>query len=107
MIIVPGHRVLVRPDRLEESDPHYQRAHKAGLLLPKEHEDLRRAEAAVDRGTIIAIGPTAWKDFGGEAWCKVGDKIAFAKYSGKTVTDNGENYLVLNDEDVVCIIKED
>lgn len=107
MIIVPGHRVLVKPDKLEEADPFYQRAAKAGLALPREHEDLRRAEAAVDRGVVVAIGPTAWRDFGGEPWCQVGDRIAYAKFSGKTVTEGETNYLVINDEDVVCILKEE
>jgi co-chaperonin GroES (HSP10) len=34
--------------------------------------------------------------------------VAFAKYSGKTVKDpdDHQDYMVLNDEDIVCVIKE-
>lgn len=94
-----GHRVLVKQDEISEVDKQYASARKAGLIVQTE----AREQAGVDSGVVIAIGPNAFKDFGGEAWCSVGDRIAFAKYSGKVVEDGDDKFIVLNDEDVVYV----
>jgi co-chaperonin GroES (HSP10) len=63
------------------------------------------------------VGPDAWKAFhynsnpNGEEfvpWARVGDFIAFAKYSGKMLEDpeDGQKYIVINDEDVVAVLRE-
>lgn len=106
MNIIPcGHRVLVKQLNLEVVDDVVKRAKQAGFIL--ESDEQTRRQESMDMGEVIAIGPTAFKDFGGEAWCQVGDIIAFAKYSGKLVQDQvtKEKYQVCNDEDIVCILK--
>lgn len=112
MIIPVGHRVVVKQEKLEETDPTYKRAHKAGIVIA-DTEDKKREQAGFDKGVVIAIGPGAFVEFNrsqglDSPWCQVGDKVAFAKYSGKTVVDpdNHETYMVLNDEDIVCVIRE-
>jgi co-chaperonin GroES (HSP10) len=112
-VIIPcGHRVVVKQQKLEDSDITYKRATKAGIVIA-ETEDKKREQAGLDKGKVIAIGPGAFVEFnreqmGDSPWCKVGDIIAFAKYSGKNVVDpdDHEVYMVINDEDVVCVIKE-
>jgi co-chaperonin GroES (HSP10) len=108
MNIVPcGHRLVIKPFALEEHDEVYARAKRAGLeLLPI---DERKQQVNIDQGTVVAIGPSAFKDFGGDAWCSVGDVIGFAKFGGKYIKDPGtkEDFLVLNDEDVICVLKKD
>ena len=102
MTVIPcGHRILVKPERLHEVDPTFKSAKNAGLFIPAMAQ--RQEQAAVDKGHVVAVGPSAFKDFGGEAWCKVGDKVAFAKYGGKFIDDDN---LILNDEDVVCVLKD-
>lgn len=107
MIIPCGYRVLVKPRKLEEVDKAVSSAQKAGIIIPKDHSDVQRLERAVDQAEVVALGPTAFKDYGGN-WCEVGDIVAYAKYAGKLVYDPdlGEDVLVLNDEDIVCIVKE-
>jgi len=112
MIIPCGHRVVVKQEKLEEVDPTYRKAHKAGIIFA-DTEDKKREQAGLDKGTVISIGPGAFVEFNENQntlgdWCAVGDKIAFAKYSGKTVVDPDDNeiYMVINDEDVVCVIRE-
>jgi co-chaperonin GroES (HSP10) len=101
MTITPcGHRILVRPIKLEESDEVLRAAAKAGIFLVE--SERKKEQAAMDTGFVEAVGPTAFRDFGGDAWCKVGDKIAFAKYGGKYIGD----MLILNDEDVVAVLKD-
>lgn len=107
MIIPAGHRVMVRLKELEEVDEVFASAKKAGLEILELTS--RKEETAIDQGTVVAVGATAFKDFGGENWCSVGDVIAYARHSGKRVKDPATdiNYLIINDEDVVAIIKED
>jgi co-chaperonin GroES (HSP10) len=106
MIYPCGHRVLVKQTDYDEHDEVFKSAKAAGLVIEKNKEV--RYQASVDEGVIIAIGSTAWKDFGGE-WAKVGDTIVFAKNAGKFVKDPDDedtHYVVLNDEDVVAVIKQ-
>lgn len=103
----PGFRVLVKPDKLEDFDPVIARAKAAGLELAE--TEAKNERTAIDTGTILQIGPVAFSDRGGvENWCKVGDRISYARHGGKVVKDptNHEiTYLVLNDEDV-CLVWE-
>jgi len=109
MIIPSGHRVLVRQKDYDEHDLAIKRAKEAipGFELAKD-QNVRYHES-VDEGVVVAIGPPAWKDFGGVPWADVGDNIVFAKHSGKKVEDPAEplaHYVIINDEDVVAVIKE-
>lgn len=104
MIEVVGHRVLIKPKRFDEeiADGALQ-----GFKLDV-GEDWKRERAATVIGTILSVGPNAWKGFDtGEPWAKVGDKVYYAKYSGKTVEEDGELFIICNDEDVQAIIHED
>ena len=102
MIIPLGHRLLVKPVKLEQVDPIIARAMAAGLELPSAERE--REQAAVDQGEVIALGATAFKDFGESPWCNVGDKIAYTRYGGKLIKDpsDGVQYIILNDEDCIC-----
>jgi co-chaperonin GroES (HSP10) len=73
-----------------------------------EHED--RIKASVRNGKVIAIGPDAYNDYGyqDKKPFAIGDWVQFAKYSGSPVVDPDEpdrRLAVLNDEDVLAIIK--
>lgn len=105
MIIPILHRILVKQNKLEETHADYIRASKAGLIIP-DHPDKQRAQAGVDIGTVVAIGPTAFKDYGVDCPIAVGQTIAFARFGGKVVKDPKDNqeYVLLNDEDVCTIV---
>lgn len=107
MLIPVTHRVIIKQEKLEEIDPTYIKMKALGFERAS-HEDTTRAQAGVDKGKIVSFGPTAFRDFETDVPFKVGDLVAFAKYSGKTVTDpdDGLEYVCLNDEDIVCLIKE-
>ena len=100
------HRIIVKQQKLEEVDQTLKRARAAGIVI-EEHADTARAQAGVDKGTVVAIGPTAYRDFNTNTPIKVGDVVVFAKFSGKVIQDpeDGEEYVALNDEDIVAIIK--
>jgi co-chaperonin GroES (HSP10) len=101
--VTPGHRVLVKPIKLEEADKAVASAKAAGLLILDKTQ--RQESTIIDVGTVVQIGPTAFRDFGGDPWCKVGDTISYTRHGGKFVKDpdSDEEWLVLNDEDVVMV----
>ena len=98
MIVPCGHRVLVKIDEVEEKTA-------GGIVIPKTTAE-RQEEAGIF-GTIVAIGETAWKDFGGRSWASIGDRVMIAKYGGFIAQEPGtaEKFRVLNDEDIVAVIK--
>ncbi len=104
MIIPLGHRLLVKPDKIEEVDRVYAAAKAAGLEIPELSK--RQEQNAIDKGEVISIGSTAFNDFGGTPWCAVGDKVVYARYGGKLLTDpeTGNDFILLNDEDILAKI---
>ena len=90
-----GHRVLVKADIVEEKST-------GGIYIPQQTRD--QEQGGVDKGVVVAIGETAWQDLGGKPWCKVGDKVVWARYAGKPYVDNDVIYHILNDEDLLLKI---
>lgn len=99
---VLGHRVLLKPAYAEDeviSDGALE-----GFVMDV-GEEFKRQKASTDTGTIVSIGPMAWKAFDGQdpewkQWCEVGDEVIFAKYGGKFITIDEKDYIVVNDEDI-------
>lgn len=104
MKVVPcGYRLVVKQDSLTEVDDIYKRASKSNIIIA--HQEVSREQMAVDTGIVLSIGPDVWADFK-QPWCEVGDRIVFAKYAGKVVGDGEDKVIVLNDEDVVAVLKD-
>lgn len=106
MAIIPtGHHVLVEPEDLEKVDPAFAAAQRAGIQIPKEFTTKERV--AVSRGKVLSMGPTAYQDFKSEPWCKVGDIVVYVRHGGMYVQDpdTKKDYLILNDEDIIAVLK--
>lgn len=106
MIIPLLHRILVKVDKIEDKDEAFKRAHAAGIYIQRDERE--REQAAIDTGIVVAIGDTAFKDFGTASPIKVGDYVCYAKYGGKAMEDpyTKEKFVALNDEDVIAKFKE-
>ncbi len=100
------HRILIKQDKLEESNKDYLKMKQMGLVLP-DLDDKKRAQASVDTGTVVSIGATAFRDFGAESPVQEGDHIAYAKFAGKFIIDPStqEEFVALNDEDIIAVFK--
>ena len=102
------HRIIVKADKIDETDPEYKRLKALGLELA-DHSDRKREQVGVDKGIVVSVGPRAFKDFGEDTPpIATGDYVAYAKFAGKKITDpyTLEEVIALNDEDVICVFKE-
>lgn len=91
-----GHRVLIKPDVEKETD--------WGFKLTTSD---RKAAIDSDKGTVVAMGPQAYMEFGdGSKWVEVGDYVYYSKYGAKVIKDDetGDLYIICNDEDVLLSI---
>ena len=59
-----------------------------------------------DQGEVVAVGPGKRDDSGKIITpdVKVGDKVLFGKYSGQTVKVDGEELLVMREEDIMGVV---
>ena len=73
-----------------------------GVIMP----DI--AQEAASEAEVVAIGPAGYSITGKELpqQCSVGDKVAFPKFSGKTVDVDGEEFIIMNEIDLYLIFKE-
>lgn len=100
-----GPRVVVIPDKLEDKDTAYAAAKRMGITIPEATKV--REQGAVDTGVVESVGLTAYKAFDdGTPWCKIGDRVAYAKYAGKYIGDEDNRRLILNDDDVIAVLGE-
>ena len=95
-ILAPtGHHILVEVEQPKEKTT-------GGLYLPEMAKEKRMAEGRV--GTLIAVGPQAWKAFAdGEPWAKVGDRVLCIQHAGVAL-EASPNLRLMNDEDVLAVV---
>ncbi len=95
MKIRPIHdRVIVK--RLEE-----ERKTASGIVIPD------TAAEKPEQGEVKAVGAGKRQDDGKvvPVDVKVGDRVLFGKYSGQTVKVDGEELLVMREEDIMGVIE--
>jgi chaperonin GroES len=95
MKIRPLHdRVVVR--RMEE-----ERKSAGGIVIPDSaaEKPIQGEVIAVGNGKIMDNGDTRSLDV------KVGDKVLFGKYSGTEVKIDGEELLVMREEDIMGVVE--
>ena len=88
-------RILVK--RVEE-----ETTTKGGIIIP----DTAKEKPA--EGKVVAVGLGKVDDDGDRIALevKVGDRILFGKYSGTEVKIDGEEYLIMREDDVLGIIEK-
>ena len=80
-----GDRVLVEPASAEEKT-------SGGIIIPD------TAKEKPQKGTVIAIGPGKKKEE--PMTVKVGDKVLYGKYAGTEITIDGQEYLIMRQDDI-------
>ncbi|GBF31377.1 10 kDa chaperonin [bacterium MnTg04] len=95
MNIRPLHdRVIIK--RMEE-----ERTSAGGIVIPDSaaEKPIKGEVVAVGNGKILESGDVRALDL------KVGDKVLFGKYSGTEVTVDGDDLLVMREEDVMAVLE--
>jgi chaperonin GroES len=86
-------RILVK--RVEE-----ETKTKGGIYIPD------TAKEKPQEGLVVAVGPGKVSDSGKRVApdVKEGDRVLFGKYSGTDIKIEGEEHLILREDDVVAVI---
>lgn len=74
----------------------------SGLIIPD------AAAEKPDQGEILAVGNGKVQDNGQvrALEVKVGDRVLFGKYSGQAVKVDGEELLVMREEDIMAVVQQ-
>jgi chaperonin GroES len=95
MNVRPLHdRILVQ--RLEEGEQQI-----GGIIIPE------TAKEKPQQGKVIAVGNGKTKDDGKRIPLdvKAGDTILFGKYSGQDIKLDGEEYLIMREDEVLAVLE--
>ena len=96
MNIKPLHdRIVVKPIEAEELSA-------GGIVIPD------NAAEKPDQGEVMAVGPGKKNDKGEVSAMnvKVGDRVLFGKYSGQTVKVDGDELLVMKEDDLFAVVEK-
>jgi Co-chaperonin GroES (HSP10) len=90
-----GDRVIVKP--LEEKE-----VKKGNIIIPD------TAKEKPQQGEVIAVGKGKMTDDGKllPMEVKVGDKVLYGKYSGTEIKIDGQEYLILHQDDILGIVED-
>jgi chaperonin GroES len=81
-------RVLIEPSQAEEKTA-------GGIIIPD------TAKEKPQRGKVVAVG-NGKKDE--PMTVKIGDVVLYGKYAGTEISIEGNDYLIMNESDIVAII---
>jgi len=87
-----GNRILVQRSKAQTS--------KGGILLPD------TAQEKPKEGIVIAVGPGKIDDEGKKHALDVkeGDRVLFSSYAGTEVKEDGNDYLIMSEDDVLGVL---
>lgn len=81
-------RVIIKPSPAEEKT-------KGGIIIPD------TAKEKPQRGEVIAVGPGKDANL---MTVQVGDTVLYGKYSGQEIHYEGVDYLIMREDEVLCIL---
>lgn len=75
---------------------------KGGIVIPD------AAAEKADQGTVLAVGPGKRNEAGEliPVDLAVGDRVLFGKFSGQNVKIEGEELLILKEEDILAVVNQ-
>ena len=95
-----GWRILVLPFKMNEKT-------KGGVIMNE--STLERQQVASQCGNVLAMGSECYKDkerYPTGPWCKVGDWVVFARYSGSRINIEGGEVRLLNEDEILATVKD-
>ena len=88
-----GDRIIVRPVEAPERT-------KSGLVLPD------TAKEKPQEGKVLAVGTGRLLEDGSVKALEIknGDRVLYGKYAGTEVLVEGDDYLILREEDILAVV---
>ncbi|MEN3373287.1 co-chaperone GroES [Dechloromonas sp. ZS-1] len=94
----------IRPlhDRVIVKRVEAERTTASGIVLPDS------AGEKPDQGEVLAVGPGKRDENGKQIALdvKVGDRVLFGKYAGQAVKVDGQEVLVMREEDIMGVLQK-
>ena len=94
----------IRPlhDRVIVKRIEAERTTASGIVIPDS------AGEKPDQGEVLAVGPGKRDDNGKQIALdvKVGDRVLFGKYAGQAVKVDGQEVLVMREEDIMGVLQK-
>lgn len=89
-----GDRIIVRRVEADQKT-------KGGIVLPD------TAKEKPKEGEVVAVGPGKTLDNGETSSMSLneGDKVIFSSYAGTEVKIDGEEYLIMKEDDVLAVLE--
>jgi chaperonin GroES len=81
-------RVVVKPAAAEEKTT-------GGIIIPD------TAKEKPQKGEVIAVGPGKEDN---KMTVKIGDTVLYGKYAGQEITYEGNDYLIMREDDILVIL---
>jgi len=74
----------------------------SGIIIPD------AAAEKPDQGEVLAVGPGKRDDAGklNSLDVKVGDRVLFGKYAGQTVKVDGDELIVMREDDIMAVVQK-
>jgi len=82
-----GDRVVIAPAKAEEKTA-------SGIIIPD------TAKEKPQKGTVVAVSENKENPL----TVKVGNEVLYGKYAGTEITIDGEDYLIMKEEDILAVI---
>ncbi len=88
-------RILVKREEPSETV-------RGGIIIPD------TAKEKPQEGRVIEVGPGSLDENGKEVvmTVKVGDKVLYSKYAGTEVKIDGDEHIIMREDDVLAIIED-
>lgn len=89
-----GRRVLIKRTLAQKT--------KGGIILPD------TAQEKPKQGEVVAVGPGKTEDDGTTMTPEVcvGDTVLFGAYAGTEVKDEGEEFLIMSEDDILGVLTQ-
>lgn len=82
-----GDRVVIAPAKAEEKTA-------SGIIIPD------TAKEKPQKGTVVAVADNKENPL----TVKVGNQVLYGKYAGTEITIDGDDYLIMKEEDILAVI---
>ena len=94
-----GYRLIIKPRELENKTA-------GGIILTDESKEAAKFKCVVSK--VVSMGPECYKSLekSSTIWCKEGDWVLTGKYVGLKFRYDGEEYSLINDDEVLALIPD-